>query len=279
MNHVFDRLDVHGQSDVGRIRHHNEDQFMIASLHKTMRLHDGSLDELRTVAEKAASDAYLLMIADGVGGVAGGREASGLAVQTVSELVSRMTGCYYSFDVAQEDEFIRQLEEAVRRTNEVVRESLGGGQQGPATTLTMVTLVWPRAYIIHVGDTRCYYLHRGRLLQITRDQTMGALLVDEGVMTEEQVKRSSLDNVLSSAIGGEIEPTIGLVDLEPDDVLLICSDGLTKHVADERITEILQEGGDAETACRQLVQEALDGGGSDNITVIVGRLAPAPAPA
>lgn len=275
MNRVFDRLDIAGKSDVGRIRQHNEDQFLIASLHKMMKVHDTTLDALRTAAAGAQSDAYLLMVADGVGGVAGGQAASGLAIQTVTELVNRATGCYYGLDVAQEDEFLQHLEEAVHTTHDVVRHSLGGGKRGPATTLTMVTLVWPRAYIIHVGDTRCYYLHKGALRQITRDQTMGALLVDEGVMTEEQVQRSSLDNVLSSAIGGEIEPSVGLVDLEPDDVLLICSDGLTKHVDDDRIAEILHEDSKAESTCAQLVAEALEGGGSDNVTVIVGRQAPA----
>jgi serine/threonine protein phosphatase PrpC len=268
----FGRLDIYGLTDVGRRRSNNEDQFVVASLHKTLRFHQTSLEQTSQLAANQ-SNAYLLMVADGVGGVGGGEQASEMAVETVSELVAQTTGCYYGFDVLQEDEFLSQLESAVRRANDVIHGSFGGGK-GPATTLTMATLVWPRAYFIHIGDSRFYYLHDGRLLQLTQDQTMGAMLVDAGVMDEEEAKRSSLDNVLSSALGGDIDPSIGLVDLDPDDILLLCTDGLVKHVPDEKISEILQNAPNAEVACHGLVDAALDGGGSDNVTVIVGRLAP-----
>jgi protein phosphatase len=100
---------------------------------------------------------------------------------------------------------------------------------------------------------------------------MGEMMIDQGVMTEEQVSRSSLSNMLASAVGGELKPAVGLIDLKWGDTLLLCSDGLTRHVSDDEITEILKEADSARSACDKLVHAALDGGGRDNITVVVGK--------
>ncbi len=264
-------IDTFGLTHVGKKRTTNEDQFLVASMGKTLELQQTSLSDVSRFSDLKQTEAWLLMVADGVGGLAGGELASGLAVETVGELVSQTAGCYQSFDVAQEHEFLDQLEGAVRRTHDAVKKMFGTKRQGPATTLTMVALAWPRAYIVHIGDTRAYYLHGERLRQITVDQTMAVLLVDEGVMTEEQAAKSSLDNVLSSAIGGEITPSIQLVDLDEKDRLLICSDGLTKHVTDDQIRDALMEPTDAKTACDTLVQAALEDGGTDNISVVIAQ--------
>lgn len=264
-------IDVFGLTHVGEIREVNEDQFFISLLTKSMEVMQTSLEDQRRFDAVSNSSAYLLIVADGVGSVGGGRVASNLAVETVGELIAQTTNCYYNFDVEQEHEFLSQLESTIRRTHEVVRAQFSTKGKGPATTLTMVALVWPRAYLIHVGDSRCYYLHGNRLRQITQDQTMGAMMVDQGVMSEEQVRRSSLDNILSSAIGGEIDPSVGLVDLDMADTLLLCTDGLTKHVSDDRIKEFLEAGGSSESIAQNLLQAALDGGGSDNVTIIVAK--------
>jgi protein phosphatase len=140
-----------------------------------------------------------------------------------------------------------------------------------------VVLRWPRAYVVHVGDSRAYYLRGGRLRQLTRDQTAYDHLVDEGLIKEDPPdqtgRRHMLRDVLTSAVGSEIEPTIGLIDLEPDDVLLLCTDGLTKHVPDSDITEILGAGASAETTCSRLLDLTLERGARDNVTMIVGRFA------
>jgi protein phosphatase len=142
----------------------------------------------------------------------------------------------------------------------------------------MALLVWPRAYIVHVGDSRAFYLRKGRLRQLTRDQTTGEYMVASGAWTEEQAKKAPIGGTLVSALGGqEMTPSVGLVDLQPGDTLLLCSDGLTRHVADDRITELLGRPTDAATACRELVDEALAGGGHDNITVITARMQAGPA--
>ena len=142
-----------------------------------------------------------------------------------------------------------------------------------ATTLTMVMLMWPRAYLVHVGDSRALYLSNGVLRPLTRDQTMGEFLIDAGAMTEEDVKRGSLGGTLYSALGGtDMTPSVGLIDFIAGDVLLLCSDGLTKHVDDARVSAVLGKNVSAEAMCTELLDAALTGGGSDNVTVIVARM-------
>ncbi len=270
---LLSTIDIFGTTHPGKVRAVNEDQFFVASLHKSMRVRQTSLDDLAAFARLHGSFAYLLVVADGVGGIKGGKQASGTAVEELASHIGQTIGCYYNFDVDKEHEFLEQLERAVEASHARVRDELSRDGRGPATTLTMVALVWPRAYVVHVGDSRAYYLRRGRLQQLTRDQTAYEELVDQGIMTEEQARRAGLRNVLTSALGAQIKPALGLVDLEPGDALLLCTDGLTKHVSDEEIAAMLgvQEG--AEATCARLVETTLERGASDNVTVIVGRFA------
>ena len=265
-------IDTYGMSHVGKVREVNEDQFFVASLGKSMDLLHTSLDRVAAFDDMQQARAYLFVIADGVGSVGGGQIASNTAVQALVKYIISTMGCFYAYDIDSEHEFIEQLESAVQHAHDMVVETFSSKGKGPATTLTIATMIWPRVYLIHVGDSRAYYLRNGRIRQITRDQTMGELMVDQGVMTEEQVSRSSLSNTLSSAIGYEMmKPTVGLIDLQWGDNLLLCTDGLTKHVSDEEITAILQQADSAKSACQRLVDAALEGGGRDNITVVMGR--------
>jgi serine/threonine protein phosphatase PrpC len=266
-------FDAFGRSHVGLVSEENQDRFLIATVRKsvaiqTSNLDPGGLDDARL----NAPDATLLAVADGVGGRAGGAHASATAVRTLLEFVVRAGGCYQRFDVEEEDAFIGQMEAGIREAHESILREYGNPHYAPATTLTIVMVIAPRAYIVHVGDTRAYCLRRGRLLQLTRDQTMGQYMLDAGAWTEEQVRRAPNAGVLASAIGSsEVTPVVGLIDLEPGDVVLVCSDGLTKHVDDATITEILSAAGTTEAACDTLIERALAGGGSDNVTVVVGR--------
>ncbi len=260
-----------GLSDVGKVRETNEDQFFIGTLHKELEVQHTSLESREAFEHFTRTDAQLLLVADGVGGVSGGRRASQTAVHTLATYIGQTAGCYYDFDIEQESEFLARLERAFERAHEAVRE-LGGGGHGPATTLTLAVVIGARAYLVHVGDSRAYHMRGERLRQFTRDQTMGEYLADAGALSEEEARAGGLHNVLASAIGGpEMLPSIGLLDLLPGDALVLCSDGLTKHVNDDAIKGILAAGGTPEQACRALVDAALAAGGSDNVTVIVAR--------
>jgi serine/threonine protein phosphatase PrpC len=266
-------IDVFGATHPGKVRAANEDQFFIASLRKAMRVHQTSLEDLARFARLHSSVAYLLVVADGVGGLGGGKQASSSAVATLAEHIGETISCYYNLDVEKEHDFLAQLESAVTRAHERLREEHAGEGHAPATTLTMVALVWPRAYIVHVGDSRAYYLRGSRLRQITRDQTAFEEVVDQGTMSEEEARRAGLKNMLTSAIGASIKPSIGLIDLEPGDALLLCTDGLCKHVSDAEIAAVLDTGAGAEECCARLIERTLEGGAKDNVTVVVGRFA------
>ena len=125
-----------------------------------------------------------------------------------------------------------------------------------------------------VRPARAAVLEVDPQLPVSQIQTMGDLLVEEGVMTEEQARESGMHNVLSSALGADYIPAIGLLDFRFSDVLLLCTDGLTKHVTDEEIVAILERGEAAEPTCRALVDAALEDGGTDNVTVVVCRMVP-----
>jgi protein phosphatase len=144
-----------------------------------------------------------------------------------------------------------------------------------ATTLTLYLGHWPRAYLLQVGDSRCYLLRGDDLVQISRDQTMAQELIDMGVMRPADVAGTRLEHTLSSSIGGrQTAPVVTRFELTWDTAVLLCSDGLTRHVSDERIAERLRGTRSSRDACEALLQDALAGGGSDNITAVVRRAVP-----
>ena len=141
-----------------------------------------------------------------------------------------------------------------------------------ATTLTLWIGLWPRGYLLQVGDSRCYVLRGVELTQISRDQTLAQELVDQGVFTRTDAMNSRFANVLASAIGGpQAAPTVTRLESRWGDVGLLCSDGLTKHVSDERICERLLTMTSARQACEGLLADALDAGGTDNVTIVIGK--------
>ena len=272
------RVDARGVTDIGKKRKANEDHFVVMALRKSADVLETNLPDPRVLDALRGPEGWLFVVADGVGGLAGGALASETAVTTLAEYLGRAAGCFNRLDADGEQELLEQLEHAVHSAHRRITERYGGGggrnaPAGPATTLTMALLVWPRAYIVHVGDSRAFYMRKGRLRQLTRDQTTGEYMVSSGAWTEEQASKAPIATTLVSALGGqEMTPSVGLVDLLPGDTLLLCSDGLTRHVSDERVAELLGRPTDAGTACRELVDEALAGGGHDNITVITARM-------
>ena len=263
------RVDATGLSHAGKVRSVNEDHFAIMTLQKAVQLRATNLNDTTLLERLRKPEVYILVVADGVGGGTGGKIASGIAVRSVVEYLAEAVGCVRDFDADQENAFLDQLSHSVERGHARLKEMFHT-QGGPATTLTMMTLVWPRAYVVHVGDSRGYYLRHGTLKQFTRDQTMGNYLVDIGAVTEQHAQKAGLYNVLSSAVGGDLVPNIGVVDLTDGDAVLLCTDGLTKHVSDGRIAEILASQS-AEAAAHGLIDAALEAGGTDNITVVVAK--------
>jgi len=268
-------VDVFGLTDRGRVRRDNQDQFLIASLHKLLRVHQSSLPAEDITTLISDSRGYILLVADGVGGRPDGQAASGTVVKTIAHHVTHLMDLYRRLDSNNEAIFVAELEKSVQKSHEVL---LGEGQReydgrGGATTLTMVAALWPRAYVIQVGDSRCYRLRDGRLERITQDQTVAQALVERGALSETEARRSPLRGVLASALGGpEATPHIHATDCRWDDVVLLCTDGLTRHVTDKEIEAELRAIRTAQASCQRLVQLALERGAEDNVTVVIGRL-------
>ena len=266
-------IDAFGLTDRGKVRKDNEDHFLVADIHRSVDLLCGSLSAEALNHRIGTTGAHLLVVADGVGGGPDGDIASERTAAAVLSYVGRTAGCFSGLDVDREHELLSALETTVQEVHtQLVAEAGGPNRKAPATTLTLVLLVWPRAYLVHVGDSRAYVRRRGRVQALTRDQTFGEYMVSVGAWTEEQAAKSRTAETLASAIGGsEMTPTVGLVDLEPGDSLLLCTDGLTKHVPDERIAEVLALPVDSRTMAETLLADALAGGGSDNVSIVVAR--------
>ena len=146
--------------------------------------------------------------------------------------------CYYGVESDDDQELCDALEEGARQCHtELLRHGEADPDfRGMATTLTLYLSVWPRGYLLQVGDSRCYLLRDGELTQITRDQTMAQEMVDLGVMKAEEAANTRLAHTLTSSIGGsQTDPKVTRFAMTWGHVLLLCSDGLTRHVSDDRI--------------------------------------------
>ena len=267
-----DELDVYGLTHPGKVRATNQDHFLICSLRKQMLVHLTSLPAIDQVAAPNERLAFLAMVADGVGGSAGGETASRLAVEVVTRYVSESVQCYYASGA--DENFLTSLQEAAMQSHADLLAMADAQPElaGMATTLTLWIGVWPRAYLLQVGDSRCYILRDGELTQLSRDQTMAQELIDAGVMARAEASRTRWAHTLSSAIGGrQTAPLVTRLEQQWGNVGMLCTDGLTTHVSDDRIRQRLRMMTSARQVCEDLLQDALDGGGTDNITILVGR--------
>ena len=264
--------DLHGITHVGRVRRENQDHFLVARLGADRGTVATSLppgDAPRFPSRPLRSEVRLLAVADGVRGGPGGEEAS----RTALRLLPLCVADALARDGGGEDESER-LTRAIRRMHahflEIGRHRLT--VRGMATTLTAWIELPDRAWLIQVGDSRCYRLRADRLTRLSRDQTLAQRLVDQGVARRIDEAPPGWTNVLTSAMGGhELEPEVTRFDRGPGDTVLLSSDGLTKHLTDGEIREVLEGAPDAETACRTLVDRTLAEGGTDNVAVVVRR--------
>lgn len=237
-----------GLRDQGRVRDRNEDYFAIYH----------SDDEV-----EMSSRGRFYAVADGMGGHNAGELASRMAIETTRDI-------YYSDRGTQEPDELLKL--AIEKANEAIYEK---GQETPeyykmGSTITAVAIVDERAYIAHVGDTRAYILRRGKVIQLTNDHNWAGEQLRLGLITKVHAETHPRRHVLTRALGQgpEVEVDTHTIDLEPDDLFLLCTDGLHSLVDDRSIFEVLI-GRNPENACRELVNRANQNGGGDNICAIV----------
>lgn len=270
-----DELDLFGITHQGKVRLENQDHFLISTVHPQVVIHGTSLPNPESLPLRGTRFASVFILADGVGGAAAGSEAARLATETVTKYVASTMRSYHAAGSATEQELLDSLKETAIEAHNTVRSEAANHpkQQGMATTLTVVVVVYPWAYVVQVGDSRCYFFASGKLRLLTRDQTVAQSLIDQGLMPPDRLERSPFKHVLSSAIGSdEALPVVTPFNIsERGSLILMCSDGLTKHVSDEEIAAHIQKMQSSEQVARDLLELALERGGRDNITIITAR--------
>jgi serine/threonine protein phosphatase PrpC len=258
------KLTVFGKTDVGLVREHNEDCFLIADATHDRREADPKEPLDIAVGAKGA----LLLVCDGMGGAAAGEVASQMAVESISSALA-------ASEPLPRDGFARRLRRAIEDANDRIYAQSRDNQseRGMGTTCTAVGLVDGTLVLGQIGDSRCYVFRQGRLAQVTKDQSLAWQLIEAGAMTAEEAKAFEHANIILQALGVQerVDVALSQVPLRRGDVVLVSSDGLHGPVSDEEILQVLKEEPDVKRACDRLVSRALEREGPDNITVVVAR--------
>jgi serine/threonine protein phosphatase PrpC len=275
------RVRVHvafgGGTHPGHVRERNEDQYLIAKLAKSMRICESSLPESETT-RFSDEEGYLLIVADGMGGSAGGQEASTMAVRTVESFVLDAIKWFLHHEGHDQKALVDELRLALQRadTDVLGRADVEPRLTGMGTTLTMIYSVGADLFVAHAGDSRAYLYRGGRLERITSDHTLVQLLVDAGAITPEDAREHPRRHVITNVVGGPnagVQVEIHRRTLADGDVVLLCTDGLTEEVPDPEIAAILAQSRDPEHSAHRLIDAALSRGAKDNVTVAVARYA------
>ena len=265
-------IECAGSTHVGKQRTINQDQFLVADLHKNMHVKissDASMSE-QLFGETLGK---LLLVADGIGGNKAGEVASLMAMQTMAQFL--LNSMHWLFNPRQPEieQFVEDLKAGAMHSHAAVRHLAEDDprQHGMGTTLTAAYLMWPMLYVLHVGDSRCYVLRGGSLELLTKDQTLAQHLCDCGHLNGTEFEESPYHHVLLSSIGAKENPEaiVYKTRLLTGDRILVCSDGVNAHVEDSEIEQILSLDQSPGETCQQLIDLANERGGRDNITAVV----------
>lgn len=270
---------AHGVSHLGKVRKTNADRFLVGAIRRVFRIESIS-DELEhpELPADGSPGGTIMVVADGIGSSAYGHEAASIAIDAIIRHFASPLNLSRN-DVSLEDDIVEQFASMIIASHRKLEEAVASNPEmkGMATTLTLAFVLGTRAWIAHVGDSRAYLLRNREVLRLTKDQTVAQMLVDRGVLDAKSAESSRLSHILASAVGGSDEslPTVlsYRVALEPDDSIVLCTDGLTKHVTEQTIGQVASDAATPTDACNELLRLALDGGGKDNIAIVVGRLA------
>jgi protein phosphatase len=269
------RVKSFGLSDRGKVRRSNEDCFVIAELARTLHIHHTNL--LQSKESLSRHRAHVFLVADGIGGSQAGEVASGLSVKTIEEFLLNTLHRFTNLEAREEQGVLRDLQNALFQADSRIFEESEKNPEwrGMGTTLTMAFAANWRLFVAHAGDSRCYLQSAGKLQQLTQDDTLSGELGRCGILTSADQARHPYRHVVTNFLGGTehgVRVELHSLALHPDDVLLICSDGLTEMLPETEISAILDGESEPEAACHCLVTAANERGGKDNITAIVAHV-------
>ena len=259
----------------GKVRENNEDSFIVSKIERRITALMSNLPPGQ-IEDPHGEVAYGMLVADGMGGAAAGEIASRTAIAALRELAINTPDWIMRLDEEGSTQVLQRMEERFAELTKILTRlaKANPSLSGMGTTLTLALSLGPELILAHVGDSRVYLHTLGRLVRLTRDQTMGQLLADLGVISSTDVATHSSRHVLTGAIsaGGEKAPVeMHHLQLTDGDQLLLCSDGLTEMVMDSAIAAVLKENKTPTETCNTLLNLALAAGGKDNITIIVAR--------
>jgi protein phosphatase len=259
------RMKLFARTDVGQVREHNEDNFLVADLTRRTR---GLLDANRALT--LGQHGAIFAVCDGMGGAAAGEIASQLAVDIIYE---RLTEGLDDKTPLARDELARRLVRAVEAAGlRIFQEAkMDRTRRGMGTTVTAAALVDEMLFLAQVGDSRGYILRGDQLVQVTRDQSLVNQLIEAGQLTEEEAETFEHNNIILQALGtaDTVQVDLTYVEVRQGDILMLCSDGLSGMVRGDEIREVLKTQREPLDACKALTERANQAGGHDNITVIV----------
>lgn len=260
-------------SDPGKVRPRNEDHYLVARVRRTLNVlaHNVPQGEM---PESLGEDAYVMIVADGMGGMNAGDVASMLAISTGVKLADRSVKWGFKINekeardlLARISAYFREIDRRITRKSEADRRLFGMG-----TTMTLAYSVGIHLFLIHVGDSRAYLYRDGRLQQLTRDHTVAQALADAGEISQDAVRKHARRNALTNYLGGHrgrVKADVRWLQLRDGDRVLLCSDGLSDMVEDHEIAGCLAAKRAADAAVHELTRRALERGGKDNITVVM----------
>ena len=273
-------IELYATSHVGRVRRGNEDNYLLLNLSNSEMLtssQDAGEFAIKTRKFEVDEDGVVLAVSDGMGGALAGEVASQMAVETVCQkLVTDDPEKTLTPDDAVIS-LIEKLYDATVYANHLIHRQGRTDPQynGMGATFTGVGITLDGVDLIQVGDSRGYLIRNARIYQITKDQSLVQQLIDSGQISPEEADTHALKNVILQALGAqnEIYPVPARLIPQRDDILLLCSDGLSNKLPAEDLLKVINENmGNLERACAMLVKEANERGGEDNITVIIARL-------
>lgn len=268
-------VDIGALSHIGKVRKKNEDHYMVARLGRVLEPLFSNIPA-EDFPSNLAEYGYGMLVADGMGGQAAGEVASRMASTLFLNLVVNAGKWANRIDDRESKAWMGKMEVYYNTIHAALIKQAESEPtlSGMGTTLTVSYSFCSDLFIAHVGDSRACLMREGVLHRLTRDQTLAQAMADRGEIAPEAVARHRFRNVLTNALGaraGPVEIELQRFQLIEDDRLLLCSDGLTDMIDDALIVEVLNRTQDSGTACRELVDLALEAGGRDNITVLLAR--------
>ena len=272
-------VEIHATSHIGRVRKGNEDNYLLLDISSakawTSSQEDGDF-VIESQQFKVDENGVVMAVSDGMGGALAGEVASTMAVETVSEkLLNEDLDETLVADIA-DHHLINRLHDATVFANYLIHQQGRSDPQyqGMGATFTGIGVTPAGADVIQVGDSRAYLVRNGKIYQITKDQSLVQQLIDAQQISAEDAETHTLKNVILQALGAqnEIYPVSARVTPHRNDVFLLCSDGLSNKVSAADMQRIVTQNFDKlQNACVELVKEANENGGEDNITVVVAK--------